>query len=134
MTEPIADLAEMLGQLRPRRQPSEYVFATLPDGAPPPPAAVGWFREAEGVSVVLPAADADRLGLPAAFRAAWITLEVPSALAGVGLTAAVAGALTEVGIACNVIAAVRHDHLFVPADRGDEAMAALLRLQANAGR
>ncbi len=132
MTEPIADLAEMLRQLRPRRQPGEYVFAPLPDGVPPPPSAVGWFREAEGVSVVLPAAEADQLGLTAAFRAAWITLEVPSALAGVGLTAAVAGALADAGIACNVIAAVRHDHLYVPSDRGDEAMAVLLRLQAGA--
>ena len=131
MTEPITDLAEMLRQLRPRRQPGEYVFASLPDGVPPPPAAVGWFREAEGVSVVLPAADADRLGLAAAFRAAWITLEVPSALAGVGLTAAVAEALAAAGIACNVIAAVRHDHLFVPFDRGDETMAVLLKLQAS---
>jgi hypothetical protein len=134
MKEPITDLADMLRQLRPRRQPGEYVFATLPDGAHLPPAAVGWFRETEGVSVVLPAADADRLGLTAAFRAAWITLEVPSALAGVGLTAAVAGALAAAGIACNVIAAVRHDHLFVPLDRGGEAVAVLLRLQANAGR
>ena len=34
------------------------------------------------------------------------------------------------GIACNVVAAVRHDHLFVPADRGAEAVAVLAAMSA----
>ena len=43
----------------------------------------------------------------------------------VGLTATVSGRLAEAGIACNVIAGARHDHLFVPAERGEEAMGLL---------
>ena len=57
-----------------------------------------------------------------------ITLTVHSALEGVGLTAAVAGALAQAGIACNVVAGYHHDHLFVPWDRREEALAILQRL------
>jgi hypothetical protein len=69
-----------------------------------------------------------------AFRAAWITLSVYSDLHAVGLTAAVAAALASEGISCNVVAALRHDHLFVPVDRADDALTVLERLQAEARR
>ena len=58
-----------------------------------------------------------------------ISLQVHSSLDGVGLTAAVSGLLAEHGIACNMVAAFHHDHLFVPADRAEEALALLQRLQ-----
>jgi len=63
-----------------------------------------------------------------------ITLNVFSSLDGVGLTAAVAMALAEVGIPCNMVAANHHDHVFVPSDRAEEAMACLLGLQRSQGR
>ena len=50
----------------------------------------------------------------------------------VGLTAAVAVALADAGIACNVVAAVHHDHLFVPVESADAALAALRALQPDA--
>jgi hypothetical protein len=53
---------------------------------------------------------------------------VHSSLQAVGLTAAVATALAERGIACNVVAGFHHDHLFVPHERGAEAMDALAEL------
>jgi hypothetical protein len=49
-----------------------------------------------------------------------------------GLAAAVSGALAAAGIACNVVAAVHHDHLFVPQDRAAEAMEILRALIAAA--
>ena len=61
-----------------------------------------------------------------------VTLGVFSALDGVGLTAAVAGALAERGIACNVVAALRHDHAFVPEARAEEAVEALRALLSGA--
>ena len=45
-----------------------------------------------------------------------------SSLDAVGLTAAVSRQLTEHGISCNVVAGYFHDHLFVPLDRGQQAL------------
>jgi hypothetical protein len=61
-----------------------------------------------------------------------ITLGVFSDLEGVGLTAAVAGALADREIPCNMVAALRHDHAFVPADRAEEALEVLEALSAGA--
>lgn len=114
----------MLAGMAPVRNAGRFVFRTLGDGEVVPADAVGWFREAEGVSVIVPAAAGDTLAM------AWITLTVHSALDGVGLTAAVSGALAGAGIACNMVAAHHHDHLFVPEADAQAAMAALLALQA----
>jgi hypothetical protein len=37
-------------------------------------------------------------------------------------------ALSDAGISCNVLAGYHHDHLLVPSDRADEAIAVLQRL------
>lgn len=63
------------------------------------------------------------------FRAAWITLTVHSDLQAVGFTAAFAGALGRAGISCNVVAGAFHDHIFVPVEQAQEALAALKALQ-----
>jgi hypothetical protein len=97
-----------------------------------PASAVAFVAEDEGLSVVLEQADADARGLSYHFVAAWITLTVHSDLAAVGLTAAVSAALTEVGISANVIAGHHHDHLLVPVERSDEALAVLGRLSGGA--
>ena len=83
---PVADLAEMLRSLRPELAPGEFAFCALPPGMAAPPSAIGWFRESEGDTVILPFADAEALGLAPGFRAAHITLTVHSALSAVGLT------------------------------------------------
>lgn len=126
------DLDRLLAALHATRQPGAYVFCVIPPGvdvARVP--AIGIFREDEGVTAILSDASAVALGLPVVFRAAWITLSVHSDLDAVGLTAAVAAALAAEGISCNVVAAVHHDHLFVPIDRADAAIEALDRLQAS---
>lgn len=63
---------------------------------------------------------------------ACITLTVHSALDSVGLTALVATRLAEQQISCNVIAGYHHDHLLVPADRADDAVALLTGLSTTA--
>ncbi len=130
MGRALSDLTELLRSLRPTRVSGVFAFCTLPAGLPVPPSAVGWFREVEGVSVILPAIESEAAGLRVEFEAAWITLEVRSALAAVGLTAAVSTALAAEGISCNVVAACHHDHLFVPIARATEALRVLERLQA----
>lgn len=83
---------------------------------------VATMREREGLTLVLPEAQAKERGFAVAFRCAWITLRLASALDAVGLTAAFARALADEGIACNVIAGTHHDHVFVPVLRAQDAI------------
>lgn len=126
-----SDLRVLLSGLRPELHPGRYVFATVPDGVVPEGAApVVTVHESEGLTLVLPEAQAVAAGLAHFFPAGWITLRVHSALDAVGLTAAVSLALTDAGISCNVVAGFHHDHLFVPHDRAADAVAVLETLAA----
>ncbi len=115
--ETVSDLAGMLAGIAPVLDARRWAFLAV-EGAPPQDA-FALIREDEGLAAILPADDGGF---------ARITLMVYSALDGVGLTAAVASALAERGIACNVVAGFHHDHLFVPQERRDEALAILQRL------
>lgn len=125
------DLATLVASMDPITRPDPYVYVQVDDTATLgdliPDATV---REDEGLTVVIPQADADRLGLSYDFVAAWITLRVHSALAAVGLTAAFSAALAEAGLSCNVLAGLHHDHLLVPWEDRDAAIAALRALSA----
>ena len=128
------DLARLLRTLSPLRQPGAYAFVVAPpecDIAALQPIAT--FREAEGTTLIVDEARARAAGLTVRYRAAWLTLSVQSDLHDVGLTAAVAAALADAGISCNVVAAVHHDHLFVPLEAADAALAALSALQRRGG-
>lgn len=114
---PVSDLAGMLAGMAPVLDARRWDFALV--AGDPPADAFALIREDEGLTAII--ADAD-----GAF--ARITLMVHSALDGVGLTAAVSGALAAAGIACNVVAGFHHDHLFVPWERREEALALLQRL------
>jgi uncharacterized protein len=118
------DLQRLIFAMDPELRPGAWVFTTgvgVPAGCTP----LVTVREDEGVTVVLEREEADRLGLAYDHVAALITLRVHSALDAVGLTAFVAGRLAEAGMSCNVVAGYHHDHLFVPFDRGAEAVAVL---------
>lgn len=129
------DLRTLLSGMRPELNAGRYVFTTVPDGAAPTGVApVVTVTEREGLTLVLPEAEAVAVGLTYDYVAAWITLRVHSALDAVGLTAAVALALTDAGVSCNVVAGYHHDHLFVPYGRGTEAVAVLQALAAESGR
>ena len=95
----------------------------------PPVEALAFFRESEGISVVLPRSAALDLGFDDGPPMKLITLNVYSSLEEIGLTAAVATCLAGHGIACNMIAAFHHDHLLVPADRAEEALDLLMALR-----
>lgn len=130
MSNPVTDLAELLRTLQPTLNEGVYVFVSVPpntDTRSLEPVAT--FREAEGLTLIVEEQRALKAELPVLFRAAWITLTVHSDLQAVGLTAAVAAALAQAHISCNVVAAAFHDHLFVPVESGDEALAVLQQLQ-----
>lgn len=118
---PVGDLAGMLAGMAPMLDARRWAFVLV--GYAPPAEAFAIIREDEGTTAILPDPAGDF---------ARITLMVHSALDGVGLTAAVSGALAERGIACNVVAGFHHDHLFVPWERREEALAILQHLAAAA--
>jgi uncharacterized protein len=129
----ITDLRTLLTTLQPELNPGRYAFVSVPpDVAVDSRHIVASVREPEGLSVILAEQAALDLGLPVAFLAAWITLRVHSDLAAVGLTAAFSQVLGAAGISCNVVAGVHHDHVFVPVDQAQSAMAALRALQRSA--
>lgn len=114
--------------MSPDLRPGAFVFVTEADAAMIP-RAIAMFREAEGLSLVLPADEAPG----AAPRMRLITLQVNSSLEGVGLTVAVAAALADAGIPANVVAAFHHDHVFVPEGMAETALKVLQALARSAG-
>ncbi|MDH2345640.1 MULTISPECIES: ACT domain-containing protein [unclassified Bradyrhizobium] len=121
------DLNTLLRDMKPEMQPGAFVFCTIPSNEPIP-AAVNpllTFREQEGTTLVIRREEAETAGLRHEFASRLITLKVHSSLEAVGFLAAVTARLAEAGISVNAVSAFYHDHLFVPADRADEAMAIL---------
>jgi hypothetical protein len=133
MNTSISELNTLLRSMQPELIPGVYAIVSVSNREALGNAeVVATMREPEGLSAVIADADAARLNLPILFRAAWITLTVQSDLQAVGLTAAFSAALGEAGIPCNVVAGAWHDHLFVPVERAEDALAALRRLQRSA--
>lgn len=129
---PVSDLSHILRTLDPLLHAQRVGFFLLAPDVSVPEDAIAVFRESEGTTVILPLDHAIARTVRSQLDAAWITLRVHSDLAAVGLTAAVSTALAEAGISCNIIAAVHHDHLFVPAADADRAMDVLRALQSRA--
>ena len=115
--------------MSPTLDDTDWVFTVMgeEDAVRLTPHAIASFREAEGLTLVLPQAAADDLKNVSAPMSR-ITLEVHSSLEAVGLTAAIAGALAEEVISANVVAAYYHDHIFVPKASADRALAVLQAL------
>jgi hypothetical protein len=116
------DLSRLLQGLRPKLYPERYGFAAAVE----PSLAADQFalvREDEGLTSIQP----DPTG-----KWARISLEIHSSLDAVGLTGVMASRLADLGISVNIIAALHHDHLFVPWDRREQALECLRRLQGEA--
>ena len=130
----VRDPAAMIAQMSPLLDQVRWCFVTVSDPGMAielMPRALATFREEEGLSLIVPADAAHEAELAAAPYSR-IILQVHSALDGVGLTAAVSSALASAGIACNVVAAFHHDHIFVPEEYAQQALAILEQLAASA--
>jgi len=110
------DLDRLLAGLEPSLDTIEYGFETATEALPLGDA-FALIREAEGITVIRPGKGWAR-----------ITLGVLSSLEAVGLTARVTAALTGHGISANMVAAFHHDHVFVPWEARNDALAILVRL------
>ena len=90
---------------------------------------IGIFHEKEGVTFILDTKNAvdKKIDYLSVYRL--ITLNVHSSLDAVGLTAAFSAKLAEKNISANVVAASYHDHIFVPEEKAEQALEAILELQ-----
>lgn len=126
------DLAALLKHIKPELRPGIFVFCTITADQSIPSALdpLLTFREQEGTTLVILHEEAEAAGLRQAFASRLITLTVYSALDAVGFLAAVTARLAESGISVNAVSAFHHDHLFVPVDRAEDAMAVLREISA----
>lgn len=125
-----SNLQILLRDMAPSLFESPYAYVCLPAGVGIPAGVVPFatIAEAEGLTLIAPAEDLTRAGVAPGPDWARISLTVHSDLSAVGLTAAFATALARQGISANVVAGLYHDHLFVPWDRRQDALAALKAL------
>jgi len=128
----IKELDLLLSTLEPVLDERDFVFCSFPD--------FQWeqinvwepiclFQEKEGTTLIITKEKAieKRVNTDSLYRL--ISLNVHSSLDAVGLTAAISAKLTEKNISANVVAAYYHDHIFVPKDKAEQALIAILELQ-----
>ena len=129
------DLSALLAALEPAMTDAVWVFATLPPGAAVPQGVTPLmtYAETEGLTLILRQDEAQAAGLACVFPSRRITLNIHSSLEAVGFLAALLPALAAAGIGVNPVSAYFHDHLFVPVDRADEALALLRAVAAKSG-
>ncbi len=123
------DLRILLQSMKPELNEGEYVFCTV-ESLPEIDMQdiVCFFKEKEGITLIIRKELADQLNLSYGFIASWITLKIHSSLEAVGLMAAFSKALTSKNISCNVVAGYFHDHIFVAVKDAEAAMKELHRL------
>ena len=125
------NLQQLLRNMKPVLLAPEYIFATFPegkygDGAHMLP--IGAFMEEEGLTLIMTKESAEKNNTAFDNTYRCLSLQVHSSLDAVGLTAAMSRVLADAGISANVVAGYFHDHVFVPAEQADEAMALLNKL------
>ena len=120
------DLDELFKGMEPELQDDVFVFTTFvanQDVSMLTP--IMMFQEREGTTLIITKAQAETHGIAFEFPCRMITLNIHSALDAVGFLARIATRLASLGMGVNPVAGFYHDHLFIPADRADDAMAAL---------
>ena len=125
------DLDRLIVSMEPVLHPGTYVFATVDhtkncDYLLP----VLQFTEREGKSLILTRERAINDGIEFEFPCRMITLNVHSALEAVGFLARITRRLADLQMGVNPVSGFYHDHLFVPEDRAEDAMAELQKMIA----
>ncbi|WP_366513814.1 ACT domain-containing protein [Planktotalea sp.] len=127
------DLRTLLACMSAEMIDGTFVFTTMadadvPDGVTPRM----MFREGEGTTLIVLKSEAEALGLNYEFPSRMITLNIHSALDAVGFIARIATELAAAGMGVNPVAGFYHDHLFIPEDRGADAMQILQKMSVAA--
>lgn len=128
----IKDLKALLSNIAPALDERNFVFCTFPEfdwNSMKHLNPTGFFQEKEGATFIITEQQAidNNILYESVYRL--ITLNVHSSLDAVGLTAAFSAKLAEKEISANVVAAYYHDHIFVPEDKAELALAAIHELQ-----
>lgn len=133
----VFDLSKLLKGMRPMLSVQKYHIATM-DGSDIMAIAgyldyiVCLYREDEGITLVFEEAILEEIksisGNEVVGPFARITIGANSDLMAIGYLAKLTAALAKEGISANAFSAYHHDHLFVPFERKDDALAALKRL------
>ncbi|MBC6608664.1 ACT domain-containing protein [Hymenobacter sp. BT188] len=126
------NLDQLLRSMQPVLLAEEYVFCTLPlnQSVSELLTPVGTFREAEGLTLIVPKAQAEQAALAYSYPCRMITLNVHSSLEAVGFLARITALLAAHGISVNAVSAFYHDHLFITTARAEEAMQLLHELSS----
>lgn len=112
--------------LKPQLDPRIWVFAAVePSFDYTELAPIAIFKEMEGTTLVVERSMAVRHHLGHTFASKRITFGAFTELASIGILASVTEILSKHGIATNAFCAFYHDHIFVPEDRAEEALAIL---------
>jgi len=124
------NLQKLLSSMEPDLRPGEYAFTTVSpeDFRQLQIESWGWFREPEGITLILEKNAATAAGLKTAFSSRLITLKVYSSLEAVGFLAIITNRLAAAGISVNAISAYYHDHLFVPTEKAKQALVILQQI------
>jgi uncharacterized protein len=132
-----SDLEKLLDRMEPALIEGKFYFATVDESqlltlSGYLEGICSVFREKEGLGIVFSENLKDVMArltdkeIVGPF--ALISLTVHSNLYSIGLLAKVTDALAKEGITVNAVSAYYHDHLFVPYERKEDAMAALAKI------
>jgi len=124
------NLQRLLANMQPELHDGEFVFCSVSPKTfeqlrihP-----TGWFRESEGITLIVERRIADDEGLDYAFVSRMISLNIHSSLEAVGFLAVISSKLAGAGISMNTISAFYHDHLFIPTNKEGTVMRLLEEL------
>ena len=120
------DLGMLIKSMEPVLCPETYVFVTVEnsfnaDALSP----LMTFQEREGATLIVTQQQAEAAGIEHEFPCRKITLNVHSSLGAVGFLARITQRLAKLQLGVNPVSGFYHDHLFVPMDRAEDAMAEL---------
>lgn len=120
-------LHEVLAGLAPRRNAGTFAVVSVQRPLPGVVASMT-LHEDEGLTLLVRAEEADRLGLAYEFPLAWIILGVHRSIGTVGFAAALTTALTQAGIPVIAAPGRYHTSMFVPVAEADRALKVLRAL------
>ncbi|GAB3037261.1 ACT domain-containing protein [Bowmanella dokdonensis] len=124
------NLDHLIQSMQPVLHEELFVFVTRPATQALPGNLIPrmQFLEQEGMTLIVEQYQADLQGWDYQFPCRMITLNVHSSLEAIGFLAKITVALAKRQMGVNPVSAFYHDHLFVPADKADEAMQCLIQL------